>query len=60
MLESPNMYRVDFWTVMNMAYNDYHAMFGEDLNSYINFTKLFITDEDSGENKVFRYFTEII
>lgn len=55
-----NLNSVDFWTVMNMAYNDYHAMFGEDLNSYINFTKLFITDEDSGENKVFRYFTEII
>jgi hypothetical protein len=43
-----------------MAYNDYFELFGDELDKYINYTKLFIKDEDSKEGKVFKYFTEII
>jgi hypothetical protein len=52
--------KIDFWIVMNMAYNDYFELFGDELDKYINYTKLLIKDEDSKEGKVFKYFTEII
>lgn len=50
---------VDFWIVMNMAYNDYHEMFEEDLDKYVEYTKLFIKDDDAEEGKVYTYFTKI-
>ena len=50
---------IDFWIVMNMAYNDYHELFDEDLEMYIKYAKQFIKDEDSREGKVFTYFTKI-
>ena len=28
---------IEFWVVMNMAYNDYHKMFEEDVEKYANF-----------------------
>jgi hypothetical protein len=48
---------VDFYVVMNMAWNDYNEVFGEDLETYVKFSKAFIKDEDAKEGKVFRYFT---
>ena len=54
-----SMDTVEFWIVMNMAYNDYHEMFDEDLEKYVEFSKLFIHDEDAGEGKVYEYFTKI-
>ena len=50
---------IEFWIVMNMAYNDYHKMFDEDLEEYIEFSKLFIRDEDAVDGKVYEYFTKI-
>ena len=50
---------VEFWIVMNMAYNDYHKMFDEDVEKYAEFSKLFIHDEDAGEGKVYEYFTNM-
>lgn len=50
---------IDFWIVMNMAYNDYHDIFGEEMEMYVKYSKAFILDEDAKEDKVFTYFTEI-
>ena len=51
---------IEFYTVINSAYNDYKDLFGEDTESYIRFTIDFIKDEDAKEGKVFKYFTEIV
>lgn len=51
---------VDFWIVMNMAYNDYHEIFEENLDMYVKYAKNFIKDEDAKEGKVFEYFTRIV
>ena len=50
---------IDAWVVMNMAYNDFHEMFKEDLEMYLEYTKLFIKDEDAKPGKVYTYITEI-
>lgn len=50
---------IDFWVVMNMAWNDYHALFNEELEKYVQYTKMFIEDEDARPGKVFTYFTKI-
>lgn len=50
---------VDFWIVMNSAYNDYHSLFDEDLDGYVAYTKQFIKDEDAKEGKVYTYYTKI-
>lgn len=47
----------EFYIIMNMAYNDYHNIFGEDIDGYIKFTMDFINDEDGKEDKVYKYFT---
>lgn len=50
---------IDFFVVMNSAYNDYHEMFDEDVDAYVEYTKLFINDKDACEGKVFAYYTTI-
>ena len=50
---------VDFFIVINSAYNDYKDLFNEDLESYIRFTIDFIKDEDAKQDKVFLYYTTI-
>lgn len=50
---------IDFWVVMNSAYNDYHSLFEDDIDKYVELSKLFIEDEDAKENKVYIYFTNI-
>lgn len=50
---------LDFWIVLNSAYNDFHDMFEENIDMYAKYVKNFIKDEDAKENKVFLYFTEI-
>lgn len=55
-----NISTPDFYSTMNMAYNDYKDIFGEDIESYIRFTVDFINDEDAKQGKVFLYFTEIV
>ena len=49
----------DFYTVLNSAYNDYHDIFGDNIDMYLNFTRDFIEDEDAKDGKVFIYFTTI-
>lgn len=50
---------IDFWVVMNSAYNDFRELFGDNVEMYAKYSKLFITDEDATECKVYDYFTEI-
>lgn len=51
--------KIDFFVVMNSAYNDFHNLFDEDISKYVEYTKSFIKDEDAVENKVYKYFTKI-
>lgn len=44
----------DFYVVMNMAYNDYHELFDDDVDSYIRFTSLYLNDPDGKPNKAFK------
>lgn len=50
---------IDFWIVMNTAYNDFKDIFDNDLDMYVKYTKAFINDEDAKDDKVFIYFSEI-
>ena len=54
-----NIRDIDFWIVMNSAYNDYRDLFGDNIEMYARFSKDFIQDEDAKDNKVFLYFTSI-
>jgi len=49
---------IEFFVVMNSAYNDYKDIFSEDIEGYIRFTIDFIKDEDAKPNKVFDYFVD--
>lgn len=51
--------KIDFFVVMNSAYNDFHNLFDEDISKYVEYTKSFIKDEDAVEDKVYKYFTKI-
>ena len=51
---------IEFFVVMNSAYNDYKDIFSEDIEGYIRFTIDFIKDEDAKEGKIFKYFTQIV
>jgi hypothetical protein len=48
---------IDFWLVMNMAYNDYKEIFRDNLDMYARFSYAFINDPDAKQGKVFKYFT---
>lgn len=50
---------VDFWIVMNSAWNDYNDLFKDNVEWYAKFTYDFIKDEDALEDKVYYYFTMI-
>lgn len=54
-----NIRDVDFWIVMNSAYNDFHDLFDENIDMYVRYAKNFIVDRDGKEDKVFLYFTTI-
>lgn len=54
-----NIRPVDFWIVMNSAYNDYEDLFKDNVDLYVKFTKDFIMDEDAIEDKVYCYFMKI-
>lgn len=55
-----NIDSVDFFVVINSAYNDYRDLFGDNIDSYIKYTIDFIRDEDAKDNKVFLYYTTIV
>lgn len=54
-----NVPPIDFWVVMNSAYNDYKNLFKEDVNAYAAYSYYFINDEDAEEDKVYEYFMKI-
>lgn len=55
-----NISDVDFFVVINSAYNDYQNLFGDNIEDYVRFTMDFIQDEDAKQDKVFLYYTEIV
>lgn len=55
-----NINSVDFFIVMNSAYNDYRDLFQDNVEDYMKFTIDFIEDEDAKQDKVFLYFTQIV
>lgn len=50
---------IDFYVVINSAYNDYRELFRDNIDMYVGFTRMFINDEDAKKDKVFKYFTTI-
>jgi hypothetical protein len=54
-----NIRDIDFFVVMNSAYNDYKDIFDEDLDMYVKYSKDFILDEDANDYKVFIYMTKV-
>jgi len=50
---------VDFWIVMNSAFNDYNDIFKDNVEYYAKFSRDFICDEDAKEDKVYYYFSMI-
>ena len=50
---------IDFWVVINSAYNDQRDLLGDNIEMYAIYTKNFIMDEDAKKGKVFKYFTTI-
>ena len=50
---------VDFWIVMNSAYNDYNDLFNDNIEYYAKFSKDFIKDTDAVEDKIYYYFSMI-
>ena len=50
---------INFFIVLNMSYNDYKSVFGDNLEMYVRFTEAFIKDEDAKPDKIFLYFTQI-
>ena len=54
-----NIRPVDFYIVINSAYNDYKDLFNDEIEKYIKFTVDFIQDEDAKSDKVFLYYTTI-
>lgn len=55
-----NINDMDFWVVINSAYNDYKNIFDDNIEMYAMFTKDFIMDEDASKDKVWNYFCEIV
>lgn len=47
---------VEFYLVMNMFYNGYNKIIGNDENTYAKFADAWFTDIDGKENKTFDYF----
>jgi hypothetical protein len=54
-----NIRDIDFWVVMNSAYNDFQDLFEDNIDMYVKYTKNFILDKDGKEDKVFLYYTTI-
>ena len=50
---------VDFWIVMNSAWNDFYDLFKDNVEYYAKYSYDFIKDEDAVDDKVYYYFTMI-
>ena len=47
---------VDFWVVMNSAYNDYNDIFKDNVDVYAKWARAFIKDEDARDYKLLSYY----
>lgn len=54
-----NINEIDFWTMMNSMYNDYHNIFDDNVETYIKLARDFIKDEDAVDSKVYEYWKYI-
>jgi predicted transcriptional regulator len=54
-----NLKSSEFYAVLNMGWNDYQDIFGDNIEMYLKFARDFIEDEDAKDGKVFLYFTTI-
>ena len=54
-----NIDPIDFWIVLNSAYNDYRDLFEDNIEMYARYVRDFIEDEDAKNDKVFLYYTTI-
>lgn len=54
-----NVDELEFYIVMNSAYNDYKDLFEDNIEMYVRYTEDFINDEDAKDGKVFLYFITI-
>ena len=50
---------IDFFIVLNSAFNDYKNLFEDNMDMYVTFTVDFINDEDAKKDKIFLYYTTI-
>ena len=55
-----NIKPIDFFLVLNSAYNDFKDIFEDDIEMYIKYAIDFIEDEDAKPDKVFLYYTTIV
>lgn len=54
-----NFRNIDFYVVVNSAYNDFNDIFGDNIEMYVRYTNDFINDEDAIKDKVYIYYTTI-
>lgn len=54
-----NYEKADFWFVMNLMYNKHYPMYDDDLDKYIEDSKIFLDDENAQEGKAYLYATRI-
>lgn len=54
-----NIDAIEFWLVMNSAYNDYRELLDDNMDMYVKYVKSFINDDDAVKNKVWIYFNTI-
>lgn len=52
--------KIEFYAVMNMMYNDYYKVIGDDTNMYVNMTMAWLNDEDGNKEKTYDYHKYII
>lgn len=50
---------VEFYVVLNMMFNDYYKVIGDDLEMYIKLSKAWLKDEDARKDKLFEYWQYI-
>lgn len=54
-----NIDTIEFYAILNMSYNDFRDVFGDNLDMYIRYTQAFINDEDARPGKVTIYLLTI-
>lgn len=55
-----NLEPIDFYVVINMMYNDYAKVIGDDLDMYVKLSRAWLKDEDAKEGKLYEYWKTIV